>query len=127
MNSIVAFVIAAIVSLSTFLSVPFDELEKGFAEGDATSILDSCGEKIIITIDKKEGVYSKTQATHVLKTFFTNYPPKTFVFVYKKKEQGVNSFAVGNYISDKEQFKISLRMKLLKSTHRIESITIDKE
>ena len=105
------------------LSIPFDDIEKAFESSDAEKIMNMGKSKVLITIDGKEGVYSKSQGTQVLKNFFKEHPPKSFDFDFKGKESGATSFAVAKYFSDKV-FRISIKMKKIKEDFAIESIAI---
>lgn len=105
------------------MSIPFDDIEKAFESGDADRIMTLGKSKVLISIEGKEGVYSKSQGTLVLKNFFKKHVPKSFDFDFKGKETGATSFAVGKYYSDKI-FRVSIKMKKQKEEFAIESIAI---
>tara|TARA_B100000508_G_scaffold60116_1_gene46748 strand:+ start:27654 stop:27980 length:327 start_codon:yes stop_codon:yes gene_type:complete len=105
------------------MSIPFDDIEKAFETSNAEKIMSLGKSKVLISIDGKEGVYSKSQGTQVLKNFFKKHPPKSFDFDFKGKESGATSFAVGKYYSDKV-FRVSIKMKKQREEFAIESIAI---
>lgn len=115
------------LALSSIFSIPFNDLETAFAKGDAEKVISYGKTKILISIESKEGVYSKSQGTQVLKSFFKDYPPKSFSFDFKGKESGSNSFAVGVYKSVKNDFRISVKFQKEGGDYLIESITIGKQ
>lgn len=123
MNYLISVLLSALFSLSAFLSIPFSDLEKAFQEGDATSIISQSGEKILLNVSQKEGVYSSSQATQILKTFFEKNPANSFEFTFKGKEDGTNSFAVGTYVA-KKSYRVSIKFKLKKEKYEIEAISI---
>lgn len=109
-----------------FLSIPFSELETAIAEGDAQEIVQHAGSKVIIQIDNKEGVYSKSQGTQVLQSFFNDHPTEKFSFEFKGREDKTQSYAFGTYHSMVD-FKLSIKFKLKeKSIYVIESVIIAK-
>lgn len=105
------------------MSIPFDDIEKAFESGDANKIMSLGKSKVLISINGKEGVYSKSQGTLVLKNFFKNHAPKSFDFDFKGNESGATSFAVGKYYSDKV-FRVSIKLKKQREEFAIESIAI---
>jgi hypothetical protein len=109
------------------MSIPFNDLESAFSKGDAEKIISYGKTKILISIDDNEGVYSKSQGTQVLKSFFKDYKPTSFSFDFKGKESGSNSFAVGIYKSVKNDFRISVKFQKEGGDYLIESITIGKK
>lgn len=126
MSYLITVLLSALFSLSAFLSIPFSDLEEAFKKGDATTIIDQSGEKILLNVSQKEGVYSSSQATQILKTFFEKNPASSFSFTFKGKEDGTNSFAVGTYVS-KQSYRVSIKFKLKKEKYQIEAISIVEE
>lgn len=126
MSYLITYILSLAFALSSILSIPFNEIESSFSKGDAEKVISYGKTKILISIDSKEGVYSKSQATQVLKGFFKDCPPKSFSFDFKGKENGSNSFAVGVYKSTRGDFRVSLKFQKEGSDYLIESITIGK-
>ena len=118
------------ISISTLLvvsSIPYSEIEQGFIENNASEIVVSSNEKLILNILGEEGVYSKTQSELILQNFFTKKPGDFFKFIFKGKETPDGTFAIGNYKSKSETFRVTLQFK--PNSHdsfTLESITIEK-
>lgn len=127
MSYLITYILSLAFALSSLLSIPFNDLESAFAKGDAEKVISYGKTKILISIDSKEGVYSKSQGTQVLKSFFKDNPPKSFSFDFKGKEDGSNSFAVGVYKSAAKNFRISLKFQKEGEDYLIESITIGRQ
>ncbi len=123
MNILITSILSLFFVISSIMSIPFDDIEKAFESGDADRIMTLGKSKVLISIEGKEGVYSKSQGTLVLKNFFKKHAPKSFDFDFKGKETGATSFAVGKYYSDKV-FRVSIKMKKQKEEFAIESIAI---
>ncbi|MFA5574073.1 MAG: DUF4783 domain-containing protein [Brumimicrobium sp.] len=123
MKYIITSVISFLLFWSSVFTVPFEEVESAFAAGDAEKIMTLGTTKVLISIDGKEGVYSKSQGTQVLTNFFKANPIKSFQFNFKGKEEVENSYAVGRYQSNKD-YRVSLKFKKEGEDHLIEAITI---
>ena len=122
-----------IYSLVTFvmfssgtMDVPFKSVESAFKSGNAKDLVSIGKEKILINVDGIEGVYSKSQATLVLKKFFTKYPAKSFSYIHKGKGSSEGSFAIGTYTSGSSEFRVTVHFKKIKGNFKIESLTIEK-
>ena len=105
------------------MSIPYDKLEEAFSKGKASEIMEMGANKVLISIEGKEGVYSQSQGTQILNVFFKDHPPKSFSFDFKGKEESTSTFAIGEYHS-KSVFRISVKFKKSKTAHQIESISI---
>lgn len=123
MNYIITSILSIFFVLNSILSIPFDEVEKAFVKGNAAKIVSFGTTKMLISIEGKEGVYSKSQGTQVLSNFFKSNPPRAFSFNFKGKDEGASTFAVGDYQSNKK-FRVSIKFKKIQSQHQIESLTI---
>jgi hypothetical protein len=127
MSYLITYILSLAFALSSILSIPFNDLETAFLKGDAEKVVSYGKTKMLISIESKEGVYSKSQGTQVIKSFFKDYPPKSFSFDFKGKESGSNSFAVGIYKSAKGDFRISVKFQKEGGEYLIESITIGRK
>ncbi|MDX1651509.1 MAG: DUF4783 domain-containing protein [Brumimicrobium sp.] len=126
MSYFVTYFLSLALALSSVLSIPFTELETSFAKADAARIMSYGKPKVLISIENKEGVYSQSQGTQVLKEFFKDNPPKSFSFDFRGKEDGSSSFAVGKYRSE-TLFRVSVKFKKEGSDYLVESITITRQ
>jgi hypothetical protein len=123
MNYIITSILSIFFVLNSIFSIPFKDVETAFTQGDAAKIISFGTTKMLISIEGKEGVYSKSQGTQVLSSFFKANPPRSFSFSFKGKDEGASSFAVGDYQSTKK-FRISIKFKKIQNQHQIESLTI---
>jgi hypothetical protein len=106
--------------------IPYVSVEKAFAAGNAAEIIAMGKDKMMLNVLGKESVYSKSQATMVLKDFFTKKPVVSFKFVFKGKEIAEGSYAIGNYESKGESFRVTVQFKKFSSDYKIESLSIEK-
>lgn len=122
MNYIITSILSLFFVLNTILSIPFEEVETAFANGEAKKIMNLGTTKVLISIEGEEGIYSKSQGTQILEEFFKKNPPQSFLFNFKGKDKGASSFAVAEYQS-KRLFRVSFKFKKVNNNHLIESIT----
>lgn len=127
MSYLYSLLTTVIFSLSLQSSIPFSSIEKAFSSNNASEITALGKEKILLNVLGKEGAYSKSQANLVLKDFFTKKPGNTFKFIFKSKESSDGSFAIGNYESKAETFRVTIHFKKESSEFKIESLAIEKD
>jgi adenylyl- and sulfurtransferase ThiI len=107
-------------------AIPYASIESAFASGDASKIVSYGKERMIVNVIDKEGVYSQSQASQVLKEFFGKKPASSFKFTFKGKETDDGCFAIGAYVSKSENYRVTIKWKKSGSEFKIESIAIEK-
>lgn len=105
----------------------YDRLSGAFSKGNTTLILKECGEKILMTVHDKEAVYSKQQASMILKKFFLENPPKSFKYSYRGPIKNGAAFGVGEYLTEKATFRITTHLKKVGNAFRVEQLSIDRK
>ena len=127
MGYIYSFLTSFIVFLNTSTNdIPYSSIENAISTNNAIEIVSFGKDKILLNILGNEGVYSQSQASLVLKDFFIKKTCNTFKFTFKGKETNEGSFAIGNYNTKNENFRITIQFKKLNSEFKIESLTIEK-
>ena len=106
--------------------VPYGSVESAFKSGNSKGLVALGKDKILINVLGDEGVYSKSQATLVLKNFFTKNPARSFSYVHKGKGSSEGSFAIGKYISSGKEYRVTIHFKKINGTFKIESLAIEK-
>ena len=124
MNYIITSILSLFFALGSILTIPYQEVESAFSQGNAAKIMNLGTTKMLISIEGSEGVYSKSQGTQVLNNFFRNNSPKSFSFSFKGEESGASTFAMGEYRSAKV-YRVSIKFKNVNASHQIESIIIN--
>ena len=123
--------IALLLSLFLFAGptvpadAPYGSVQSAFKSGNASSLASLCKDKCLINILEEERVYSKSQATQVLKSFFTKYPPSSFSFIHKGSSSNEGAFGIGTYKSKGEEFRVTVHFKKISGSFKIESISIE--
>jgi hypothetical protein len=126
MGFVYTILTAIMLNLYAVADIPYAALETAFTTGDAAKIVAQGKDKMIINIADKEGVYSQSQASQVLKNFFTQNPGATFRFTFKGKETEEGAFAIGTYTAKSGAFRVTVKWKKLGADYRIESVGIEK-
>ena len=126
MAFVYSFLITFLFALSNPADVPYSDLENAFSTGNASAIAAMGKEKMLISVIDKEAAYSQSQATLVLKDFFSKKPASSFKFNFKGKESADGTFAIGIYTSGSENFRVTIHFKKIGTDFRIERLTIEK-
>lgn len=127
MKTLFSLLLVAILGVSTVASVPFSDLERAISSNDAEKVMSYGKEKTMLNVLGKDGVYSVSQGSLVLKDFFNNNPAKSFKFMFKGNNTGTSSFGIGDYSSGDESFRMTFKFKKVGDSFKIESLTIEKE
>lgn len=71
--------------------------------------------------------YSKTQAEFVLKDFFKENPPSSFTIIHRGASKAGSPYAIGQYLSRGEAYRVWVRVKNVNNTYLIHEISFTKE
>lgn len=104
--------------------VPYGSVQSAFKSGKAESVAGKCKDKCLISILGDEGVYSKSQATQVLKNFFNKHPASSFTFLHKGSGSSEGAFGIGTYVSKGNEYRVTIHFKKINGSFKIESINI---
>lgn len=126
MGYLYTFLISILMTFNTTNDIPYTNIEEAFLGNNPNGIVSYGKDKLLLNILGIEGAYSQSQATLVLKDFFIKKPSDSFKFIFKGKETIEGSFAIGNYTSKTETFRITIQFKKINSDYKIESLTIEK-
>ncbi len=127
MNLVYSVITSIIFSINLSTDIPYSMIEKSFESNNASGIVALGKEKLLINILGKEGAYSHSQATLVLKNFFAKHPAGTFNYTFKGREDSNGTFSIANYVSSKnEKFRVVMYFKKSDSKFKIESLTIER-
>lgn len=105
----------------------YADIERAFQQGDEKTILANVSDKLLFEIDKKESVYSKSQAEMILRDFFAKNKPSSFKLIFKGKAKGNSAYAVGIMESGTKTFRITMTLKESGTLFKIEQLAIEGE
>lgn len=103
-----------------------DQIIIGLKSGDAKTIAGYFNENIELVILDKENICSKAQAEQILKDFFSKNKPSGFNLIHQGGEETA-SYAVGNYESGNNSFRVYLLLKKKGGKSLIHQLRIEKE
>ena len=80
-----------------------------------------------VTIEGKVQSYSKAQAEFVFRDFFRQYPPSEFNIIHQGSSKGGQPFAIGQYKSGDETFRVFMKVKTVNKQQLLHEISFSKE
>lgn len=104
-----------------------DEVRQAIKIGSSKEFAKHFNANIDVTLDQSIQTYSKTQAEYVFKDFFKNNPPTSFTIVHQGSSKGGLPYAIGQYISKGQTYRVWMRIKNTGSTYLIHEISFIKE
>ena len=95
------FLVVLLLISSTFSNAApvSDNLATALKKGNSTEISSYFGASVDLSIPENEGVFSKTQARLILKTFFLNNKPTGFNIVHNGDSKNNSHYSIGNLIT----------------------------
>jgi len=127
MNLLISLLASIMLSVSTSSSVPYSTIEKAFQANDAKGVVTLGKSKLLINVLGKEGAYSQSQAKLILQDFMSKNACRSFEFIFKGKESNGGCFAIANYNSRTEKFRVTMYFKNEQGSSKIESLTIERD
>lgn len=123
MLSFVAFAVCNVHAQADIIN----DVKEGLKIGASKEIARFLNQNIDLTINGKMDTYSKTQAEFVLKDFFKNNPPASFVIVHQGASKGGSPYATGQYMSGSNTFLVWVRIKKVADKYLIHEMSFIKE
>ncbi|MGB0881627.1 MAG: DUF4783 domain-containing protein [Vicingaceae bacterium] len=100
-----------ILTISLTASPVDDNLATALKTGNSEEIASHFGNSVDLSIPNNEGVYSKTQAKLILKTFFTKNKPTDFSIVHNGDSKNNSHYSIGNLSTSKGNFRTYILYK----------------
>ena len=88
-----------------------NELADAFKNGNAEKVSSYFGESVDFSIPKNEGVYSRTQAKLILKTFFTENKPSEFKIMQNGASKNNAQYTIGALKTSTNLFRVYILYK----------------
>ena len=106
-------------------SIP-DEIIKAIRKGDATTLATYFNSSVQLVILDRGNVYSRSQASMIMKDFFKKNPPRSFSIIHQGGK-GNAHYGIGILKSDKQSYRIYLLIKPAGGKSFIHQLRIEKE
>ena len=104
-----------------------NQVKEAIKTGISKEIAQYLHPQVDLTINGEMNNYSKTQAEFVLREFFKENPPSSFTIVHQGASKGGLPYAIGQYISNEQTFRVWMRIKNLDSQYLVHEISFIKE
>jgi len=123
------FITASFFTISAvYDSVPEDitnDIAAAIRSGNTKQLAQYFNTSIDLTIPENDGTYSKAQAELIVKEFFDNNPPKSFVINHSGSSNDGSLFSVGTYISGTKSFRTYFLVKKIAGTFKIQQLQFE--
>lgn len=116
-----------IIGLTSAIPPITDELSDAFSKGDADKVALHFTDPIDMSIPDNEGVFSKTQATLILKTFFSKNKPTNFTVVHNGDSKNNAHYSIGNLKTASATYRVYILYKEVEKKNIILELRIETE
>lgn len=104
-----------------------NEVKEAIKTGSSKELARYLHPEVDLTINGEMGNYSKTQAEFILRDFFKAHEPSSFTIVHQGASKGGQPYAIGQYISGEETYRVWMRIKNQEDKYLIHEISFIKE
>ena len=131
LNRLNAFIVFGILTLQAFASQGQSEViyqvRETIKAGSAKELSKYLYQTVDVTIEGKVQSYSKAQAEFVFRDFFRQHPPSEFNIIHQGSSKGGQPFAIGQYKSNGETFRVFMKIKSVNRQQLLHEISFSKE
>lgn len=104
-----------------------NQIKETIKAGSAKELSGFLNQTVDVTIDGNVQSYSKAQAEFVFRDFFKQHPPSEFSIIHQGSSKGGQPFAIGQYKSDVETYRVFMKIKTINNTQLVHEISFVKE
>lgn len=104
-----------------------EDVKNSIKAGNSKEMAKHFNSNVDVTINTDIQTYSKVQAEYVFKDFFKNNPPSSFTIVHQGSSKGGLPYAIGQYLSSGNTFRVWMRIKNTGDKYLIHEISFIKE
>lgn len=129
-SSIIIFISLIMMNLSAINASgqnASDDVVAAIKAGNSKMLANYFGNAVEISLPDKDGTYSKSQAEMIMKDFFTNHPPVSFIVNQKGASTGGSKFIIGTYKSGSIIYKVYLLLKSSGQTYTLQQIQFEED
>lgn len=131
LNRLKAFIVFAILTLQVFAvrgqNDVIYEVRETIKAGSAKELSKYLFQTVDVTIEGKVQSYSRAQAEFVFRDFFRQHPPSEFNIIHQGSSKGGQPFAIGQYKSSDETFRVFMKIKAVNKQQLLHEISFSKE
>lgn len=102
-------------------------VNKAIKSGDATDLGNYFNSTLDISIPDTDESMSKSHATQVMKSFFREYPPKSYKVNHTGSSREATKYIIGTYTSGSHSFKTYILLKKSDEQYLVVQLQFEKE
>jgi hypothetical protein len=103
------------------------QVKETIKAGSAKELSNFLNQTVDLTIEGNVQSYSKAQAEFVFRDFFKQHPPSEFSIIHQGSSKGGQPFAIGQYKSDAEIYRVFMKIKTVGNAQLVQEISFVKE
>lgn len=127
-RAVTIFTLMILASFSAYAQADIiNNVKEAIKAGSAREISQHFYQIVDVTLESSIESYSKTQAEYQLKEFFQKYPPSSFSIVHQGASKAGMPYAIGQYLSGEDTFRVWIRIKKGTEKYMIHEISFIKE
>jgi hypothetical protein len=93
--------------------------------GNTTELSEYLMPNVDLTVLNTDDLYSKAQATQIIKKFFDENPPRSFVIKHQGKSKLDDHYRIGTLTTAKGEFRVTYFLKNTNNTFLIKQLRIE--
>lgn len=128
-NIHITIITALLIVTSAFTNTSdvIDEVAEAIRKGDAQGVAKYFDQSVDLTIPGSDRMYSNSQATVILKTFFEQHPPVKFEITHRGTSNQSSRFVMGNYMAKDGKYLTKIFLKTEGGKALIQELKFEKE
>jgi len=126
MKAIKIIILTVLLSLSSILFAQNENINLALKTGNASELLKYTSSNVELIFDNKEGVYSKSQASMILKDFFNKNKPSAFSITHEGGKEGAK-YVIGQLKTSNGDYRVHYFIKKEHSKSFIYQLRITQE
>ncbi len=114
-----------IVCIAFGQSVEKDAISMAIKSGDSQKVALYFMPSVDLTVESAENVYSKDQAEMIIRRFFEDHVPKSFVLKHEGKSKLDDYYYIGTLSTEKGEYRLTYFLKKSDDKFRIKQMRIE--
>ncbi len=102
-------------------------IHTALANGDAKALAEHFDNGVELSIDKKNGIYSKKQAEIILEDFFSRHQPSAYAIKHEGGDLKRSKFSIGKFKSPTNSFRSHILYNKVDNAIQIIELRIELE
>lgn len=124
---LIVTVLAMLSSLLALGQPDFQAVTKAVETANVAVITEYLDNTVEVTIDDKDGGYSKAQAQALLAAFFMNKKPSKCSVVHSgKARDGESYFCIGSLIAGGAEYRVYLFFKKIEAAYKLQEVRFEE-